>query len=183
MEFPEKSRSTTDRLFTWEEVRKLLDKESMRRAEYLSRILETLREKYGDEVTEIAAQVIYNIGYEKGAQRASLMQEHGQPNDLPNLAHLVSHEIAQLYLGNTAEIHDEQLVIREDYCPLIKKWNEMGFPDEKIIGYCQLFDQVDKGMVEGYNPDFVAELTGCSGLARKGYCGMVVSRRPEKDAG
>ena len=180
MEFPEKSRSTTDKLFTWDEVRKLLDKESMRRAEYITRILEALRDQYGDQVIEVAAQVIYNIGHEKGALRAKLMQEKGQSNDLPNLANLVSHEIARLYLGNTVEIHDEEIVIREDYCPLIKKWSDMGMPEEKIAGYCRLFDQVDKGMVEGYNQEFVAELTGCEGLAGKGYCGMVVSWKPEK---
>ncbi len=180
MKFPEKSRSSTGRLFTWDEVRRLLDKESMRRAEYITRILDALREKYGDQVIEIAAQVIYNIGYEKGAVRARLMQEKGASNDLPSLANLVSHEIARLYLGNQVEIHDDELVIREDYCPLIKKWSDMGLPEDQITGYCRLFDQVDKGMVEGYNQDFVAELTGCAGLAKNGYCGMVVSCKAEK---
>ena len=183
MKVPEKSNSTTDRVFTWDEVRKLLDKESMRRAEYISRILEALGEKYGGDVFDIAAKVIYNIGHEKGALRAKLMQEQGQPNDLPNLANLVSHEIAQLYLGNTVEVDNDHLVIREDYCPLIKKWSDMGLSKDKITGYCMLFDQVDKGMVEGYNQDLVAELTGCTGLASKGFCGMVVSWKPEKDPG
>ncbi len=183
MQIPDKSTSTTDKLFTWDEVRQLLDKESMRRAEYISRILEALREKYGDEVIDIAARVIYDLGHEKGVLRARLMQEKGQPNDLPNLANLISHEIARLYLGNTVDVSEDELVVRENYCPLIKKWNDMGLPDDKIVAYCALFDQVDKGMVEGYNPDFVADLTGCLGLANKGYCGMVVRMRPEAALG
>ena len=182
-DYPRRSKNTSDRLFTWEEVRALLDKEAMRRAEYIARILEALREKYGDEVMSIASKVIYNLGYEKGAMRAEVMEKKGQPNDLPNLANLVSHEIAQLYLGNTTEIQGEKMVVREDYCPLITKWSDMGFPDDKIIGYCMLFDQVDKGMVEGYNPDFVAELSGCWGLKSKGYCGMLVRPKAEKDQG
>ena len=179
-EYPRQSKNTTERQFSWDEVRALLDKEAMRRAEYIVRILEALQAKFGDEVMAIASKVIYELGFEKGTKRAQLMEQNGQPNDMPNLAKLVSHEIAQIYLGNSAVVNGDELIIREDYCPLIVKWNDMGFPDEKIVNYCTLFDQVDKGMVEGYNNDFRAELTGCAGLKGKGYCGMLVRRKSQK---
>ncbi len=177
--YPRQSKNTTVRQFSWDEVRSLLDKEAMRRAEYIARILEALQAKFGDEVMAIASKVIYDLGFEKGSIRAQLMEQNGQPNDMTNLANLVSHEIAQIYLGNSAVVNGEELIIQEDYCPLIVKWSDMGFPEEKIVNYCTLFDQVDKGMVEGYNNDFRAELTGCAGLTGKGYCGMLVRRKSQ----
>jgi hypothetical protein len=53
----------------------------------------------------------------------------------------------------------------------------MGFSPEKIVKYCLLFDQVDKGMIEGYNKDFVAELNGCKNLGQKGVCQMFVHKK------
>jgi hypothetical protein len=177
MEFPERSHSTTDKLFTWDEVRALLDKESMRRAEYLARILESLRKHYGDQVLEIASRVIYDLGYEKGQARARLVQQAGDETDLPSLAKLVSHDMARLYLGNSADVTADPMLIRETYCPLPRKWREIGMDDETIVAYCHLFDQVDKGMVEGYNPSFEAALSGCTGLAQNGFCQMVVRKK------
>jgi L-2-amino-thiazoline-4-carboxylic acid hydrolase len=177
MEFPEKSRSTTDRLFTWDDVRKLLDKESMRRAEYIAKILTGLSKRFGEQVYSEAARVIYQIGYEKGQARAQAMQDEGGENDLESLARLISHETAQLYLGNKVEVQASQMVVMEDYCPLPRKWKEMGLSDSEIVSFCLLFDQVDKGMVEGYNEDFVACLSGCQGLAKDGYCQMVVKQK------
>jgi len=177
MEFPEKSKSTTGRLFTWDEVRKLLDKESMRRAEYIVRILSELSKQFGEQVYTAAARAIYQIGYEKGQARAQAMKTEGQENDLESLARLISHETAQLYLGNKVEVQDSQMVVREDYCPLPRKWKEMGLSDSEIVSFCLLFDQVDKGMVEGYNQDFIASLSGCQGLAKSGYCQMVVKQK------
>jgi len=180
MHFPERSHQTTDKLFTWDEVRALLDKETMRRAEYIARILEALRVEIGDQVLSIAKQVIYKIGYEKGAKRADLVADQGQMNDLNSLAKLVSHDIAQLYLGNEVEVVEDSMVVRETYCPLPRKWKEMGFTDNQIVDYCLLFDQVDKGMVEGYNPNFEAMLTGCRSLAAMGFCQMVVQSKEKE---
>jgi hypothetical protein len=178
--FPERSHRSTDKVFTWDEVRALLDKETMRRAEYIAHILEALREEYGDRVLSIAKQAIYNIGYDKGAKRAELVASQGQANDLNNLAKLVSHDMAQLYLGNEVEVVENRMVVRETYCPLPRMWKEMGFPDEQIVGYCLLFDQVDKGMVEGYNPKYEAMLTGCRDLALMGFCQMVVQAKDKE---
>lgn len=174
MEFPARSASTTDQMFTWEEVRGFLDKETTRRSEYIARILEALRARFGDEVMEIASKAIYNIGYEKGAMRAKLVKEKQQANDLESLSKLISHTTAKLYLGNKVEVQDDRMVVTEDYCPHPKKWREMGFPLSKIVEYCLLFDQVDKGMIEGYNGNFEAELTGCWNLGRTGVCQMYV---------
>ena len=176
MEFPEKSKHTTDELFTWDEVRTLLDKEAMRRAEYIARILISLKEHYGDELMEIARDVIYKIGFEKGQTRASLMKAEGKKNDLDNLARLISHKTAQLYLGNQTIVEMEKLVVTEDYCPLPRKWKDMGLSDDQIINFCLLFDQVDKGMVEGYDQELEAHLSGCKGLSENGYCQMCVTR-------
>jgi hypothetical protein len=178
--FPEQSHQTTEKLFTWDEVRSLLDKETMRRAEYIARILEALREEYGDRVLSIARQAIYNIGYEKGAKRAELVADQGEANDLYSLAKLVSHDMAQLYLGNEVEVVEDRMVVRETYCPLPRKWKQIGFTDDQIVGYCLLFDQVDKGMVEGYNPKYEAMLTGCKDLALLGYCQMVVQAKDKE---
>ena len=179
MDFPEKSQSTTDRLYTWDEVRAMLDKESMRRAEYIARILLELQRHVGEKVMKIAAKEIYQIGYEKGRMRAGLMAEEGKKNDLDNLANLISHPSAQLYLGNRVEVSRDELVVKEDYCPLPRRWKDLGYKDEQIIAFCLLFDQVDKGMVEGYNPQFEAQLSGCRGLAEYGFCQMRVRRKED----
>jgi len=177
MNFPEKSHNTTDKLFTWDEVRALLDKEAMRRAEYISRILLKLANLYGDGVMETAQQVIYQIGFEKGQQRARIMQSEDKAVDLDNLAKLISHPTAQLYLGNQVSVELRQMRVTEDYCPLPRKWKEMGLPDDQIVSFCLLFDQVDKGMVEGFNPNFEAHLSGCRGLSENGFCQMIVRRK------
>ncbi|MCC6147570.1 MAG: L-2-amino-thiazoline-4-carboxylic acid hydrolase [Anaerolineaceae bacterium] len=174
MEFPARSASTTDQLFTWEEVRGFLDKETTRRSEYIARLLEALREKFGEEVMDVASKVIYNIGYEKGAMRARMVKEKQQKNDLESLAGLISHTTAKLYLGNQVEVDGDLMTVTEDYCPHPKKWHEMGFPLPKVTEYCLLFDQVDKGMIEGYNEKFEAELTGCWNLGENGVCQMYV---------
>jgi hypothetical protein len=178
--FPDRSHQSTDKLFTWDEVRVILDKETMRRAEYIARILEALQSEYGDQVLSIAKKAIYEIGYEKGARRADIVADQGETNNLINLARLVSHDMAQLYLGNEVEVVENRMVVRETYCPLPRKWKEMGFPDDQIVDYCLLFDQVDKGMVEGYNPNFEAMLTGCRDLAAIGFCQMVVQAKGEE---
>ena len=176
MDFPEKSHSSTNELFTWDEVRVLLDKEATRRAEYIARIIIELSSHYGEEVKKIASEVIYQIGFKKGQNRAILMKEAGKPNDLENLANLVSHKNAQLYLGNQVKVEHNWLLVTEDYCPLPRKWKEMGLPDDQIEDFCQLFDQVDKGMIEGYNQNFEVHLSGCRDLARNGICQMLVEK-------
>jgi hypothetical protein len=68
------------------------------------------------------------------------------------------------------------MTVTEDYCPLPRKWKEMGLADDQIVSFCILFDQVDKGMVEGYNLAYVACLSGCRDLAETGRCRMVIRR-------
>ena len=177
MEFPARSANTTDRLFTWEEVRGFLDKETTRRSEYIARILEALREKFGEEVMDIAGKAIYNIGYEKGLMRARMVKESQQENDLSSLARLISHTTAKLYLGNQVEVNNDSMIVTEDYCPHPKKWQEMGLPLDKIVKYCLLFDQVDKGMIEGYTEKFEAELSGCWTPGKNGVCQMYVRNK------
>lgn len=174
MVFPTKSNTKIDDTFTWEEVKGFLDKEYMRRAEYIAKIIQAMKERFGEEVFDIVRQVIYDIGFEKGKMRAQIVKENGQDNDIKSLAELISHRLSKLYYGTTPEVTEGKLVIKESYCPLPIKWKEMGMEDAEIIRFCLLFDQVDKGMVEGYNEKFVAELTGCKGLSDCGYCQMVV---------
>ncbi len=173
-DFPPKSNSVVNDTFTWDEVKGFLDKEYMRRAEYIADIILAMKERYGDEVYEIVKQVIYQIGFEKGQLRAQVVKEKGQDNDLQSLAELVAHRLSRMYYGTTPEVSENKLVVRETYCPLPIKWKEMGMSDEEIVRFCLMFDQVDKGMVEGYNEKFVAELTGCRGLSERGFCQMIV---------
>ncbi len=177
MEFPAQSDATTDALFTWPEVKTLLDKEHTRRAEYVTRILMALRERFGEEVMDIARKTIYQMGYEKGRARAAHVTQQGDGRDLVSLANLVAHRISRLYYGTTARVSGEELTMRETYCPLPRKWQEMGLPDDQVIELCLLFDQVDRGMVEGYNSDFVTELSGCEKLSEVGFCQMTVRKK------
>ncbi len=172
--FPEKSNSEVKDTFTWDEVKGFLDKEYMRRAEYIADIILAMKERYGNEVYEIVKQVIYKIGFEKGQLRAQMVKEKGQDNDFQSLAELVSHRLSRMYYGTTPIVRENELEVRETYCPLPIKWKAMGMEDEEIVLFCLLFDQVDKGMVEGYNDRFVADLSGCRGLSERGYCQMVV---------
>lgn len=177
MEFPEKSQRTTDEKFTWDEVKALLDKEFMRRGEYVARILTALKEKFGDEVFDIAKKVIYDIGYKKGKARAEKVKANNEEPTLEKLSKLIDHKISHLYFGTTPELIEGKLTIREYYCPLPRKWKEMGFSDEEIVNFCLIFDQVDRGMAEGYNENFKAELSGCKSLSEKGCCQTIISKK------
>jgi hypothetical protein len=180
--FPTQSQRSTDDVFTWAEVKAIMDKEIMRRAEYVTRVVEAMRERFGDEALEVAAQAIYQIGYRKGQARSEMVQAEGKRNDLSSLSELVAHKMARLYLGTTAEMKLGSLTVRETYCPLPVYWKSMGMSDSETVRYCKIFDQVDKGMVEGYNRSLTADLGGAEELARLGYCQMVVRERSPQEA-
>jgi hypothetical protein len=174
MDFPTKSGGSTDETFDWDFVKTLLDKEFHRRAEYVTKIVMAFKERYGDEAFDLARETIYNIGYEKGQTRAKIAEDSGDPISLENLAGQVAHQVSRLYFGTVPQLEDNKLVVREYYCPLPLKWKQMGFNDDEIVELCLMFDQVDKGMAEGYNANWTADLTGCRTLAEKGYCQMVI---------
>jgi hypothetical protein len=176
LHFPTKSDQSTDETFTWSEVKEIMDKQIMRRAEYVTAVVEAMKERFGEEAYDVAARAIYQIGYTKGKTRAELVRGQGQENDLESLSELIAHKMARLYLGTKTEIIDNELKVRETYCPLPVYWKSLGFSDTEIIRYCRIFDQVDKGMVEGYNPELNTELGGAEQLAAQGYCQMVVRR-------
>jgi hypothetical protein len=85
--------------------------------------------------------------------------------------------MSRLYLGTTAEVSGNELKVKETYCPLPVYWKSIGMPDDEIVRFCKIFDQVDKGMIEGYNRDFTTELSGAEELALQGYCQMVVRQK------
>jgi hypothetical protein len=141
-----------------------------------------MRERFGDEALEVAAQAIYQIGYRKGQARSEVVKAEGKRNDLSSLSELVAHKMARLYLGTTAEMKLGALTVRETYCPLPVYWKSIGMSDAETVRYCKIFDQVDKGMVEGYNPSLTADLGGAEELARLGYCQMIVRERGSQEA-
>jgi len=177
LEFPTASEQGTDATFTWDEVKEIMDKQIMRRAEYVTAVIEAMKERFGDEAYDIAARAIYQIGYSKGKARAELVRDQGQENDLSSLSELIAHKMARLYLGTKTELQDNELMVQETYCPLPVYWKSIGLSDPEILRYCRIFDQVDKGMVEGYNPEFDTELGGAEQLAAQGYCRMVGRRK------
>jgi hypothetical protein len=177
LQFPARSHRSTDQVFTWDEVKAIMDKEIMRRAEYVTTIILAMKERFGEDAYQVAAQAIYNIGYRKGQARSALVAEQGKTNDLESLSGLIGHKMSRLYLGTTTEVKPGELTVCETYCPLPVYWKSAGLPDKENVRFCKIFDQVDKGMVEGYNASFEAELGGAEELATKGYCQMVVRQR------
>lgn len=177
LDFPTDSNLTTDKTFSWDEVKEIMDKQIMRRAEYVTAVIEAMRERFGEVAYDVAARAIYQIGHTKGKSRAELVRRQGQENDLENLSELIGHEMARLYLGTKTELGDDELLVRETYCPLPVYWKSIGFSDLEIVRFCKIFDQVDKGMAEGYNSDFSTELGGAEQLAKKGYCQMIIRRK------
>lgn len=179
LDFPLESHRSTDKTFTWDEVKELMDKQIMRRAEYVTSVIQAMRARYGEEALEIAAEAIYQIGYRKGAARSQLVLDKGQSNDLESLSKLIGHKMSRLYLGTTTEVSGNEMTVNETYCPLPVYWKSIGMPDDEIVHFCRIFDQVDKGMIEGYNSDFKTELSGAEELALQGYCQMVVRMKEE----
>jgi hypothetical protein len=177
MQFPTKSHRSTDEMFSWDEVKAIMDKEIMRRVEYVTTIVQTMRDRFGEEALDIAADAIYQIGYKKGKARSEFVQQQGQENDLESLSKLIAHKMSRLYLGTTIDIKQDELTVKETYCPLPIYWNSIGLSDNEVIQFCRIFDQVDKGMVEGYNCEFTTDLSGAEELSQKGYCQMVVRRK------
>ncbi len=180
LEFPSESHRSTEELFTWDEVKEIMDKQIKRRAEYVTSVILAMRDRFGEEALEVAAETIYQIGYRKGVARAEIVREKGETNDLESLSELIGHKMSRLYLGTTTEVEGDELRVNETYCPLPVYWKSIGMADEDIVRFCKIFDQVDKGMIEGYNPDFIPVLGGAAELASQGYCQMVVRRKPEK---
>jgi hypothetical protein len=179
LDFPSESHRSTDETFTWEEVKEIMDKQIMRRAEYVTSVIQAMRERFGEEALDVAAEAIYQIGYKKGFARSELVLSQGQTNDLESLSELIGHKMSKLYLGTTTEVSGDELRVKETYCPLPVYWKSTGMPDDEIVRFCKIFDQVDKGMIEGYNQDLVTELSGAEELALQGYCQMVVRQKPE----
>jgi ribonucleotide reductase alpha subunit len=177
MDFPEKSDRNTEKLYAWDEVRQMLDKQIKRRAEYVTAVIEAMVERFGEEAYDVASQAIYQIGYRKGKARSEYVREQGEEPSLQNLAELIAHEMSRLYLGTTTEVGSDELVVRETYCPLPAYWKSAGLSDSQIVRYCRIFDQVDKGMIEGYNDQFEPKLGGAEQLAAQGYCQMVVLKK------
>ena len=179
LEFPSGSHRSTDELFTWDQVKEIMDKQIMRRAEYVTSVILAMRDRFGEEALDVAAEAIYQIGYRKGEARAELVREQGEANDLESLSELIGHKMSRLYLGTTTEVEGDELRVNETYCPLPVYWKSIGMADEEVVRFCRIFDQVDKGMIEGYNPDFIPVLGGAEELASQGYCQMVVQRKPD----
>jgi hypothetical protein len=181
LQFPRQSRQSSDQTFTWDEVKAIMDKEIMRRAEYVTSVVRAMKERFGEEALTVAAEAIYKIGYQKGRTRAQLVHEQGKDNSLESLSPLIAHKMAQLYLGTTVEMKLGELTVRETYCPLPVYWKSAGMSDAENLRFCRIFDQVDKGMVEGYNSNLTAELGGAEELATQGYCHMVVRHKKPND--
>jgi hypothetical protein len=181
LQFPRQSHQASDQTFTWDEVKAIMDKEIMRRAEYVTNIVLAMKERFGEEALDVAADAIYQIGHRKGKARSELVQGQGKQTDLASLSELIAHKMARLYLGTTTEMKMGELTVRETYCPLPVYWKSAGMSDADTVRFCKIFDQVDKGMVEGYNPAFEAELGGAEGLARLGYCQMIVRHKQPKE--
>ena len=177
LDFPEKSHRNTEKLYEWDEVREMLDKQIKRRAEYVTAVIEAMVERFGEEAYDVAEEAIYQIGYRKGKARAEHVKEQGEEPNFESLAELIAHEMSRLYLGTTTEVDSNKLIVRETYCPLPVYWKSAGLPDTQIVRYCRIFDQVDKGMIEGYNVQFEPRLGGAEQLATQGYCQMVVMQK------
>jgi hypothetical protein len=175
--FPDKSHRESDQTFTWDEVKAIMDKEIKRRAEYVTAVILAMQEKFGDEALDVAAGAIYQIGYKKGKARSEIVAEQGQENDLESLSQLIAHKMSRLYLGTNTSVEEDQLRVRETYCPLPVYWQSIGMSDTNVVKFCKIFDQVDKGMVEGYNSDYTTDLGGAEELATEGFCQMVVRRK------
>jgi hypothetical protein len=182
MHFPERSHVNSDETFTWEEVRAIMDKEIKRRGEYVTAIVQAMRDRFGDGVLDIAGQAIYQIGYQKGKARSEMARGQGQQNDLQSLSELVAHRTAKLYLGTRVEVEAERMTSTETYCPMPAYWKSIGFTDTEVRRFCWMFDQVDRGMVEGYNPEFTADLGGAEQLAQHGYCQMIVRKKQAEES-
>ncbi len=114
LEFPQQSHQTSDQTFTWDEVKAMMDKEIMRRAEYVTSVVQAMKERFGDEALTVAAEAIYQIGYRKGKTRSELVREQGKENSLESLSPLIAHKMAQLYLGTTVEMNLGELTVREN---------------------------------------------------------------------
>lgn len=175
--FPEKSHRNSDQSFTWDEVKTIMDKEIKRRTEYVTAVVLAMQDEFGDKALDVAAKAIYQIGYKKGKARSEAVLEEGRDNDLESLSNLIAHKMSKLYLGTTTNVEGDELTVRETYCPLPVYWQSIGMSDADVVKFCKIFDQVDKGMVEGYNSKYTTDLGGAEELALTGFCQMVVRKK------
>jgi hypothetical protein len=173
LKFPQKSRQETDQKFTLDEIREEMDRAIMARAEFLAEILLRLKKIYGDNVIKVATDAIYDIGVRKGKKIASRVPE----NSIENFPKEFSSRLDGLYWGFFAKKKGDTLDTYLEYCPLARKWQEMGLSDEQIIEFCTMSDAIDKGVIDGYNDKYTAVNSGCRALAETGRCGMIVRRK------
>ena len=173
LRFPKKSRQDTDLRFTLDEIREEMDRAIMARGEFLAEILLRLKKIYGDNVINVATEAIYDIGYRKGKKIASRVPE----NTLENFPKEFSNRLDGLYWGFFAEKKGDTLDTYLEYCPLSRKWEEMGLSDAQIIELCTMSDTIDKGVIDGYNDKYTAVNSGCRTLAETGCCRMLIKHK------
>ncbi len=173
LNFPKKSGQETEEKFSLDEIREEMDRAIMARGEFLAEILLRLKKIYGQNVVDVAREAIYDIGYRKGKKIASRVTE----NTIENFSKEFSSRLDGLYWGFFAEKKGDSLDTYVEYCPLSRKWEEMGLSDDQIVELCDMSDAIDKGVIDGYNDKYTAENSGCRTLAETGCCRMMVVRK------
>ncbi len=174
MEFPTKSKQTTSETYTFEEVRGLMDRLHFARAEYLASILLALQARFGDEVMKIAGDAIFEIGRHQGQQLGKLSKD----KSLADFAEgFMGDKFDRPYWGYVIEQSSDKLVTGYmEYCPLPRKWKDMGLPDDQIQKLCSTCDNIDKGLAAGYPGGVQEENSGVRTLSTEGRCRMTIKR-------
>jgi len=137
------------------------------RALYLLFIKREMEKTDIPNVEAILAKAIYSYGKYK-----SKGKEFKTPKAFINL---ISNPLSNLVMeGKVVEESEEEIILRENYCPLYQAWKEAGCSTEEIVRLCRIADWVDIGMIDS-SP---ISVEFCGNMPEAGeYCQMKITKK------
>ena len=164
-----------------ETCRELISGEIATRGLIVGFLVKALRDKYGNEITQLVKKANYEAGEIAGKNAARASVE----NDLATIADLFGRSVGtKLFNPEIVERSEGRVVIHWRSCPippLLSTFKEKGFPNDYLQLLCPILERFDNGFVKGFNPELTAMTppeVGETGLNKNGsFCTIVISKK------
>lgn len=114
-------------------------------------LIKSFLEKYGDEVVEVAKRAVYQAGRIVGDE----MAKSAEDKSIETLVKLMlSSPYDQIFDAKLEDLGKDKAVIHWGRCPVKEKFESIGFQEKLIKTLCQVMEQYDAGIIEGFNSEF-----------------------------
>lgn len=114
-------------------------------------LVKSFLEKYGGEAVETAKRAVYQAGRVVGDE----MAQSAEDKSIQTLVKLMlSSPYDQIFDAKLEELGKDKAVIHWRRCPVKEKFERIGFQEKLIKTLCQVMEQYDAGIIEGFNSAF-----------------------------